>query len=77
MVANSSYLFEKIVGLIWHYDFGFYVTTRDEDPVLAKKPDPGLCTSNEGRFSKVFKANILDFLKAFIFVSKVLESDVP
>ena len=23
---------------------------RDEDPVLAKKPDPGLCTSNEGRF---------------------------
>ena len=27
---------------------------RDEDPVLAKKPDPGLCTSNEGRFLKVF-----------------------
>ena len=23
---------------------------RDEDPVLAKKPDLGLCTSNEGRF---------------------------
>ena len=22
---------------------------RDEDPVLAKKPDPGLYTSNEGR----------------------------
>ena len=34
--------------------------TRDEDPVLAKKPDPGLCTSNEGRFLKVFEANILD-----------------
>ena len=27
---------------------------RDEDPVLAKKPDPGLCTSNVGRFLKVF-----------------------
>ena len=25
------------------------LTCRDEDPVLAKKPDPGLCTSNEGR----------------------------
>ena len=28
--------------------------TRDEDPVLAKKPDPCLCTSNEGRFLKVY-----------------------
>ena len=35
-------------------------TCRDEDPVLAKNPDPGLCTSNEGRFLKIFKANILD-----------------
>ena len=26
--------------------------TRDEDPVLAKKPDLGLCTSNEGKFLK-------------------------
>ena len=25
---------------------------RDEDPVLARKPDPGLCTSNEGSFFK-------------------------
>ena len=33
---------------------------RDDDPVLAKKPDPGICTSNEGRFLKVFNANILD-----------------
>jgi len=28
---------------------------RDEDPVLPKKPYTGLCTSNEGRFLKVFK----------------------
>ena len=25
-----------------------------------KKPDPGLCTSNEGRFLKFYKINILD-----------------
>ena len=41
--------------------------TRDEDPVLAKKPDPGLCTSNEGRFLKVCKANILDNFKTHLF----------
>ena len=29
------------------------VFVRDVDPVLAKKPGPGLCTSNEGKFSKV------------------------
>jgi len=34
---------------------------RDEDP--AKKPDPGLCTSNEGRFL----ANILDNFKSHLF----------
>ena len=33
---------------------------RDEDPVLAKKPDPGLCTLNEEIFLKISKANILD-----------------
>ena len=38
----------------------YFITIRDEDPVLAKKPAPGLGTSNEGRFLKVFKANILD-----------------
>ena len=27
---------------------------KDEDPVLAKKPDPGLCISNEGRLFKVY-----------------------
>ena len=32
----------------------FLALSRDEDPVLALKPDPGLCTSNEGRFLKVF-----------------------
>ena len=41
---------------------------RDEDPVLAKKTDPGLCTSNEGRFKKKFKANILDQLKSLLFL---------
>ena len=29
--------------------------SRDEDPGLTKESDPGLCTSNEGRFLKVFK----------------------
>ena len=28
--------------------------SRDEDPVFAKKRDPGLCTSNEGRFLKLY-----------------------
>ena len=48
-----------------------------EDPVLAKKPDPGLCTSNEGRFLKVFKANIPDNFKShlFWFHTFVLESE--
>ena len=40
---------------------------RDEDPVLAKKPVPGLCTANEGRFLKVFKTNILNNLKSLLF----------
>ena len=35
----------KIAGVISRKD-----KSRDEDPVLAKKPDPGLCASNEGRF---------------------------
>ena len=43
------------------------VITRDEVPVLAKKPDPGLCNSHEGRFLKVFKANIIDNLKSHLF----------
>ena len=37
--------------------------TRDEDPVLAKKPDPGLFTSKAGRFLKVYWMNILNNLK--------------
>ena len=32
-----------------------------------KTPDPGLSTSNEGRFLKVFKANILDNFKSLLF----------
>ena len=34
---------------------------------MSKKPDPGLCTSNEGRFLKFYIMNILDNLKNFIF----------
>ena len=30
------------------------VCTMDEDPVLAKKPGPGLCTSNLKRFFNVY-----------------------
>ena len=43
------------------------VLIRDEDPVLAKKPDPGLCTSNEGRCLKVYFMNILDYFKSLLF----------
>ena len=32
-----------------------------------KKPDPGLCTSNEGRFLKVYRMNILDNCKSLPF----------
>ena len=32
-----------------------------------KKPDPGHCTSNEGRFFKVYETNILDNFKALLF----------
>ena len=44
------------------YKTNVSVFGRDEDRVLAKKPDPGLCTSNE-----VFKANILDNFKSLLF----------
>ena len=41
------------------------------DPVFGKKnPDPGLCTSNEGRSLKIL-------LDAFFFVFILLVSDVP
>ena len=46
------------------------LTVRDEDPVLAQKPDPGLCTSNEGRFSKVYCIYILDNLYSFVLCFK-------
>jgi len=42
---------------------------RDEDPVLAYKPDPGLYTSNEGRSLKVYFRNILDNLKTILWFS--------
>ena len=43
-------------------------SSRYEDPVLAKKLDPGRYTSNEGRFFKVFWMNILDnFKRLFCF----------
>ena len=45
----------------------FFKPMQDEDPVLAKKPDPGLCTSNEGRFLKVVRANILDHFISLLF----------
>ena len=40
---------------------------RNEDPVLTKKPDPGFYTSNEWRFLKVDKTNILDSIKSLFF----------
>ena len=60
--------------------------TRDEDPVVAKKPDPGLCTSSEGRFLKVYKTTRLDHLKSlhscfhtfgFRHTIDVLDSEKP
>ena len=45
-----------------------YLQTRDEDQVLAKKPpDPGLCTSKEGRFLKAYNTNISDNFKTHLF----------
>ena len=32
-----------------------------------KKPDPGLCTSNDGRFSQVYNTNILDNFQSLLF----------
>ena len=32
-----------------------------------KKPDPGLYTSNEWRFLKVYETNILDNIKSLLF----------
>ena len=43
------------------------VKGRDEDPVLATKPDQGLCPSNEGSFLKGFQANILENFKSHLF----------
>ena len=37
---------------------GWQPYIRDEDPVLAKKQDPGLCTSNGGTFLKAYRMNI-------------------
>ena len=54
---------------------------RMRDEVLAKKPDPGLCNSHEGRFLKVFKANIIDNLKSHLFcfntfgVRRIIDSE--
>ena len=39
----------------------------DVDPILAKEPDPGLCTSNEQRFFQFFWMNILDNFKGLLF----------
>jgi len=34
---------------------------------FGQKPDPGLCTSNEGRFLKAYWMNILDNSKSLLF----------
>ena len=34
---------------------------RDEDPVMAKRLDPGLCTSYHGRFLKVLNEYFRSF----------------
>ena len=42
--------------------------SRNEDPVLAKKKtDLVLYTSNEGKFFKVYKMNILDNFESLLF----------
>ena len=37
-----------------------------------EKPDPGLCTSNEGRFLVVYRMNILDNCKSLLFCDHTL-----
>ena len=39
--------------------------TRVSDPVLGQKPDPRLCTANEGRFLKLYRINTLDIIFCF------------
>ena len=41
-----------------------------------QKPDPGLCTSNKGRFLKVYWMNILDNFLSLLFCFIFLVSDV-
>ena len=63
---HKGYAFSSNTIFLLLCSFGT-LFSRDEDPVLAKKPDPGLCNSHEGRFLKVLKANIIDNLKSHLF----------
>ena len=52
---TELFTFRKQKGcLSKDFNIFFIIFSRDEDPVLAKKPDPGLWTSNDGRFLRVF-----------------------
>ena len=53
-IAKIRNILEKFNRIYDTFIFTFYLQFygnyfRDEDPGLAKKPDPGLHTSNEGR----------------------------
>ena len=61
----------------YHRYINFFCLCRDEEPVLDKKMDPGLYISNEDRFLKVYKTNILDNFNSLFFVFILSVSDVP
>ena len=63
-----SIIFGRIRGFFYDRILTRFADSgRDEDPDLAKKLDPGLCTSNEGRILKFFKSNVLDNFKSLLF----------
>ena len=48
LVEDDAHVFEifKVSNSVFHPCTGHYEKYRDEDPVLAKNPDPGLRISN-------------------------------
>ena len=54
LVPNNNYVKFEVIFTVFKRKTKKYIFNREEEPVLAKNPDPGLCTSNEGRFLKAF-----------------------
>ena len=61
---NLNSKWRKIIFIL---GIKFDLIYRDVDPVMTKKTDPGLCTSNDERFLIVFCEYILDNYKSLPF----------